>query len=374
MPPSLSRAARVASPFVLVAAGTCLALAAALPPAPAAPTAPGPVPAARLAAARVAATDREVVVAAVGDTILGSTPVLASRPRHWFADIRASLTAGDPVVFGNLEGTFTDQTASKCGGGSGAGCYAFRNPPSFAAAYADVGFDVLNDANNHSMDFGRAGLSDTVRAVDAAGVKQTGLPGEITHTRSNGIRVAWLGFAPYSWSANLLDLDRAASLVRRAAAHADVVVVYMHAGAEGTAATHVTGHEEHYLGEDRGNPERFAHRMVRAGADLVLGSGPHVLRGMEFYRNRLIAYSLGNSASYRNFDTSGILGDSVILRVRLGPHGGFRSGRLVPVRLDAAGHPAPGGAAKGEVRALSRADFGVRAARISRTGRISPPA
>ena len=109
-------------------------------------------------------------------------------------------------------------------------------------------------------------------------------------------------------------------------------MVAIHAGAEGTAALHLTGGEETYLGEDRGNPEAFAHMAVDAGADLVLGSGPHVLRAMELYHGRLIAYSLGNFAGYHNFTLEGVLGESVVLHVTLAADGAFRSGRLVSVQ------------------------------------------
>src|SRR5204862_3717889 len=121
------------------------------------------------------------------------------------------------------------------------------------------------------------GQADTVRALHAAGIAQTGLPGEVTVVRARGMRVAVVGFAPYSDTASLLDIPAARRLIERAAAAADIVVVAIHAGAEGTAALHVTGGEETYVGEDRGNPEAFAHMAVDAGADLVLGSGPHVL-------------------------------------------------------------------------------------------------
>src|ERR1700685_3845785 len=97
----------------------------------------------------------------------------------------------------------------------------------------------------------------------------------------------------------------------------------MAAGAEGSAADHVTGREEHYLGEDRGNAEAFAHMAIDSGASLVIASGPHVLRGMQFYQGHLIAYSLGNFASYGDFSTDGDLGMSVILHVRLSSAGRF---------------------------------------------------
>ena len=174
-------------------------------------------------------------------------------------------------------------------------CFAFRAPPAYAADLRHAGFTVLNNANNHSYDFGAAGQEQTVSALHAAGIAQTGLPGEITVVRARGLRVAFVAFAPYSDTANLLDLPGGRALIQKARLQADLVVVYMHAGAEGSDAGHVTGREETYVGEDRGNPEAFAHMAIDAGADLVIASGPHVVRGMEFYHRHLIAYSLGTS-------------------------------------------------------------------------------
>jgi poly-gamma-glutamate capsule biosynthesis protein CapA/YwtB (metallophosphatase superfamily) len=160
--------------------------------------------------------------------------------------------------------------------------------------------------------------------------------------------------------------------VETADRHAQVVVVAMHAGAEGSAATHLTGRDEIYFDENRGNPEAFAHTVIDAGADLVLGSGPHVLRGMEFYRGRLIAYSLGDFAGYHNFTTDGALGVTAILRVRLDQDGRFVRGRLVSVRLVGAGQPVldPTGAGAAMVAQLSREDLGRTAARIAADGTI----
>jgi hypothetical protein len=315
---------------------------------------------------------RTLTVTAVGDTMLGSTPELPPSPGTYFAAVRGQLH-GD-VVFGNLEGTLTDATSGKCRPKSaGSTCFEFRAPPAFAADLRGAGFTVLNDANNHSYDFGPAGQAQTVAALHAAGIAQTGLPGEITIVHAGGLRVAVLGFAPYSDTASLLDLAAARALIERAAATADVVIVAIHAGAEGTAALHVTGQEESYVGEDRGNPEAFAHMAVDAGADLVLGSGPHVLRGMELYRGRLIAYSLGNFAGYHNFSLDGALADSAILHVRLSARGAFRSGRIVSVRLADAGMPEldPAGAGAQLVAQLSRDDLGAHAVGVGAGGRIT---
>jgi poly-gamma-glutamate capsule biosynthesis protein CapA/YwtB (metallophosphatase superfamily) len=132
----------------------------------------------------------------------------------------------------------------------------------------------------------------------------------------------------------------------------------------------VTGREEYYLGEDRGNAEAFAHMAIDAGASLVIASGPHVVRGMQFYKGHLIAYSLGNFAGYGNFGTNGDLATSMILRVTLSSAGRFESARIYPIQLSTAGQPAPGGDAIAFVNGLSSADFGSAAARIQSSGVI----
>src|SRR5690348_4976110 len=314
-----------------------------------------------------------VTLTAVGDMILGITPVLPPDPASYFAAVEPALTHGAQIVFGNLEGTLTTATASKCGAGPSSDCFAFRNPPGYARYFKKAGFTVLNDANNHSHDFGATGQAQTVRSIHAAGLAQTGLPGEITRVTASGIPVAFVAFAPYGYTASLLDLPAARALIRQAAREARIVVVYMHAGAEGSGADHVTGREEIYLGEDRGNPEAFAHMAIDAGASLVIASGPHVLRGMQFYHGHLIAYSLGNFAGYHNFAIEGDLTMSAILRVTLSSSGRFEQARLYPVQLAAAGRPVPGGGAVSFVGRLSLADFGASAARIQSSGVIRRP-
>jgi poly-gamma-glutamate capsule biosynthesis protein CapA/YwtB (metallophosphatase superfamily) len=185
--------------------------------------------------------------------------------------------------------------------------------------------------------------------------------------------VAFLAFAPYDYDASLLDLPVAEDLIEQAAKEASIVVVYMHAGAEGAAADHVTGQEEYYLGEDRGNPEAFAHMAIDAGASLVIASGPHVVRGMQFYRGHLIAYSVGNFAGYNDFATNGDLGMSVILHVTLSPAGVFDSARIYPIEFSTQGQPSLGGSAVPFVTQLSAQDFGPSAARISPSGAITAP-
>ncbi|MBN9622312.1 MAG: CapA family protein, partial [Actinobacteria bacterium] len=312
-----------------------------------------------------------VSFAAVGDTMLGNTPELPADPGSYLDQVKGQLK-GD-VVFGNLEGTLTDVSDSpKCGDAPSGTCYAFRTPPSYARYLAAAGFTVMNNANNHSYDFGQAGLEQTIEALHKAGIAQDGLPGKVTVVKAGGERIAFVGFAPYAQTASLLDLEAARKLIRYAAKRSPIVVVAIHAGAEGSDAQHVTGEEENYLGEDRGNPEAFAKMAIRAGADLVFGSGPHVLRGMEIYRHRLIAYSLGNFSGFHNFDTEGVLGASAVLHVTVDKDGAFKSGRIASVRLIEAGRPVLDSSGEGAriIGQLSHEDLGKAAVRIGGKGRI----
>jgi len=313
-----------------------------------------------------------VSIAAVGDTELGNTPQLPANPWAYLAPMRAALAA--PIVFGNLEGTMTNATTSKCTVAS-TFCYGFRVPPSYAQVYRRVGFTVLNSANNHSNDFGAQGVSDTSAALRAAGITQAGLAGQIGVVRADGLKVAFVDFAPYYSTNNLLNLPEAAQLIRRAKERANLVVVYMHAGAEGPGAQHVTRANETFAGENRGNPYAFAHAAIDDGADLVIASGPHVLRGLEWYRGHLIDYSLGDFANYYDFATAGDLRYSAILKVTLDASGATVRASFTSLVLSASGQPSidPTQGAARLANQLSREDFAGAAAIVGANGKVSLP-
>ena len=268
-------------------------------------------------------------------------------------DLRAA-----EITLGNLEGTLSTGGVSKCTSLPSGACFAFQAPPSYAFAMRSLGFDLVNQANNHSMDFGASGRAQTVAALDRAGIAPTGFPGEITYLRAHGVRVAFLGFAPYAFDANLLDTAGARALVRRARRHAAIVVVIIHAGAEGADQVHTPYGTQFYLGENRGDARAFAHAVIDAGAAIVLGSGPHVIRGVERYRGRLIAYSLGDFVGYHTLAGGGVLDDSAILRATLAPSGRVLAARWIPITL-LGGLPRPDrtGASTKLVRTLSAQDF-----------------
>jgi hypothetical protein len=215
----------------------------------------------------------------------------------------------------------------------------------------------------------------TLAALRAAHIAYDGLPGQITFVRAGAVKVAVIGCAPYPWAQSLLKIPAAQALVRRAKKRADVVIVYMHAGAEGVAADHVTGKPEVFLGEQRGNPEAFAHAMIDAGAGLVFASGPHTLRGLQWFHGHVIAYSLGNLAGQNTLNMTGpTLSLSALLTLRLDAKGGFLGGRVVPLRMAGIGTPGydPTHGAIRFLNTLSREDFGANAVRLGPTGTILP--
>ncbi|HEY6479501.1 MAG TPA: CapA family protein [Streptosporangiaceae bacterium] len=232
-------------------------------------------------------------------------------------DLRSDLTVG------NLETALGDSGTTKCGKKPSDDCFAFQAPASEALDVAKAGFSAVNVANNHTDDAGATGLQETDQALTAARLSWTGRPGQITYLVRDQVKIALLGFAPYDYDSNLLDIPAAVAAVKQAAQHAQLVIVFIHAGAEGAGAQHVRPGMETYLGEERGDPIAFAHAVVDAGADLVLGSGPHVLRAMQWYQGKLIAYSLGNFAGYYTLGLGGVTADSAILHVVLRADGSF---------------------------------------------------
>jgi poly-gamma-glutamate capsule biosynthesis protein CapA/YwtB (metallophosphatase superfamily) len=284
-------------------------------------------------------------------------------------DLRGDLTIG------NLESALGDLSMSKCAPHE-SDCYQFEAPDDTAQELRRDGFAAVNVANNHTLDAGAAGEQSTDAALDAARLKYAGRPGQVTYLSRDGIKIALLGFAPWSYDADALDIPAAEALVRQARQHAQVVIVMEHLGAEGDGAQQVKPGEEYYLGQDRGNSIAFTHGVIDAGADLVVGSGPHVLRGFQWYHGHLIAYSLGNFCGYDTFGLDSVTSVSAMLHITLSASGQFVGGSITSLRLVAPGEPEPDPAdtAIGMINSLSHADFaGNGAARISAAGKIIKP-
>lgn len=347
-----------------------------VPPTTAPPSAP-PVSA-------PASAEPEVTIAGVGDVNMGTTSI-ALPPNdgaEFFENVASSLDAD--LTTGNFEGTLTNATGHvKCPpaatpqpqDAAEPECYAFRAPPNYAERLSDAGFDVMSLANNHTNDYGGQGLSNTRQSLRDAGVDYTGSRNRFPVREVDGVKIAVLGFGPYGWMQKVTDIPAARRLVERASVEADIVVVHMQAGAEGADHQHVQPGTEHFLGENRGDVVAFSHAVIDAGADLVLGHGPQVLRGAQWYNGKLIAYSLGNFAGYRTLSRDYPSNTGAVLSVNIRKDGTITYGRFIATKMVGLGLPAldPDGSAINQINELSSADFGAEAVRLSGDGSIELP-
>lgn len=304
---------------------------------------------------------RVIQVAAVGDIMLGTDypkDTLAPDDLNILAHVTPVLQQAD-LAFGNLEGVLLDggEPIKKCQNLSA--CYLFRTPTRYALNLKNAGFDVMSLANNHARDFGEAGRTSSMQALSAVGVHHSGRLGDVAKMQVKGIKFAMIAFAPFGNSHDMLDIPKAVELVSELAAVHDIVMVSIHAGAEGLEAVHLPFDTEYYHGEDRGDAVKFAHAVIDAGADLVVGHGPHVPRAVELYKERLIAYSLGNFCTHWGISVAGIKGLAPILLANLRPNGAFLGGQIVSARQQRPEGPVldQNHAAARLIRDLSREDF-----------------
>ena len=282
------------------------------------------------------------------------------------------VLAGADITFGNLEGVLVDGGTPRKTCTTPNACFLFRSPARYVEHYVNAGFDVLSLANNHARDFGEAGRSATMHTLDEAGILHSGRRGDFASFEVQGLDIALLAFS-VTRNSNLMHayVEAADSVAAHATTH-DIIIVSFHGGAEGAGMTRIPFEEEWYFGEPRGDVVRFARSMVDAGADLVLGHGPHVVRGMERYRDRLIAYSLGNFATYYGISVNGLKGIAPILVAELDEQGRFIEGRIHSTEQLRPAGPSmdPRQQALNLIRDLSTEDFVTPGIRFEPDGRI----
>ncbi len=316
-------------------------------------------------------------IAAVGDIMLGTDypqdRLPPGGPAALLAGVAPVLRQAD-ITFGNLEGVLMDggEPAKHCK--DPRFCYLFRSPTAYAEVLRDAGFSVLSLANNHARDFGEEGRESSMQALTRAGIHHSGKEGDIAEWTVKGVKVALIAFAPFIGANDMLDDAKVAASVAALKRTHDVVIVSFHGGAEGAGAMRLPFAPEEYHGELRGDVVHFAHLAVDAGADLVVGHGPHVARAVEVYRDRLIAYSLGNFCTYRGINIAGVKGLAPILLVKVAADGRFLGGHIVSARqsrehgtrLD------PGAGVQHLIDSLTRADFPLHGPRIAADGALLP--
>lgn len=271
-----------------------------------------------------------------GDIVLGNSFIVEHIPQSWeqqyFAGVREVLKKSDAAI-GNFEDTLTthDKTSKRPGSGKQ---FAFRSPPHYAGLMLQEGFKILNVANNHAYDFGETGYRDTVRHMQQAGIVVAGLRDEAALLKIRNLQISVLGFTYSSRFNTLFDMAEAAERVRAAKAKGQFVVITYHAGAEGPSAIWHDNTEEEFMGENRGNTVAFSRAMIDAGADLVVGHGPHVLRAAECYQGKPIVYSLGNFVGVGGLSAKSMAAVSALLEVAVAQNGAIQELNLVPLNFN----------------------------------------
>jgi len=285
-----------------------------------------------------------VSIVAVGDIMIGSTYPQNILPADdaisYFKNVDSILQDAD-ITFGNLEGTLFNGTGKvkKCSDPSI--CYSFKMPEHYVDRIKDAGFDWLSIANNHIGDFGRDGINSTVNILEKSKLKYAGLK-EYPYSLDtiNGLIYAFTAFAPNNETLDINNYQFLDSIVKALDSISNIVIVSFHGGAEGRKFKHIERKDELFLNEKRGNPYKFARVAIDAGADLILGHGPHVTRAVDVYKNRFIAYSLGNFATFGRFNLKKENGFAPILKIKINNKGEFQEATITSIKQIGKGVPA----------------------------------
>jgi hypothetical protein len=323
-------------------------------------------------------------IKAVGDIMLGTDyPEDRLPPDSGEAQLAAvkDLLKDADVTFGNLEGVLADGLDPVKVCKDATSCYLFRTPTRFAATLKDAGFDAMSLANNHARDFGEEGRESSKKALRASWIGQSGREaredfpdGDIFKWATAGRSIALIAFAPNAGSHSLLDIESAVAKVRAQADERDLVIVSFHGGGEGADRTHVVKGMEEFRGEQRGDLIAFSHAVIDAGADLVIGHGPHVPRALELYKGRLIAYSLGNFATWYGISINGVASYAPVLAVTLDEKGAFVTGHIHSnlQSRDKGVQPDPERRAYKLMRKMSAQDFPANGLKFESDGDFAP--
>ena len=322
--------------------------------------------------------EKEIKIIGVGDMMIGTNyPSEKYLPpndgKDIFKDVSQIIREAD-LSFGNLEGTILsgDGDVKECSNPEK--CYAFKSPDNFVNNYKDAGFDLLSLANNHINDFGEVGRLNTQNILERNGINFSGtIEKPFSIFIKNNIKYGFAAFSPNKGTIQINNYDRAKEIVSHLDSICDIVIISFHGGAEGLKYNRVTKKREYFLGEDRGNIYEFSRLMIDNGADIIFGHGPHVLRAVDLYKDRFIAYSLGNFATFKRFNLSGGRGLSPLIQLIVNSKGEFIRGKIISARQIELGIPkldSNNEAAK-EIKKLTELDFPESELIIDNSGNIT---
>lgn len=321
--------------------------------------------------------DSVIIIIGVGDIMLGTNfPSDSYLPPNDGKDMLTpvkNILQDATVTFGNLEGVLLTGKGDvkKCQNPSV--CYAFKSPDYYIDYIKDAGFDVLSVANNHVGDFGDVGRENTAKILSSKDIAFAGLEKYPFSTfERDGVKFGFCAFAPNNGTQKINDYENARKIVQHLDTICDVVIVSFHGGAEGARFANITRKKELFLGEDRGNPYEFSRVVIDAGADIVFGHGPHLTRAIDLYKDRFIAYSLGNFATYGRFNLKGSLGVAPIVKVYTDKKGQFIEAKIIAIKQEGEGGPVIDDSGKAilEIKQLTELDIPESELIISEEGRV----
>ncbi len=319
-----------------------------------------------------------VSIIGVGDIMMGTnypddTYLPTNNGKDLWSSVNDILKDAD-VTFGNLEGVILDQGGDAKYCKDPKICYIFRSPEKLMSNLVDAGFDVMSTANNHAGDFGESGRKNTMRVLDSLKINHAGqLRQPYTTFMIDGMKYGFTAFAPNTGTVSINDLNNAKAIVSHLDSISDIVIVSFHGGAEGSKYQNVLRTNEYFYGENRGDVYKFAHAVIDAGADVVFGHGPHVTRAVEVYKDRFIAYSLGNFCTYARFNLRGDNGLAPIIKVNTNASGEFLFADITPIIQLGAGGPSIDSQKKviQKIIELTKKDFPEVPVNIDESGRIT---
>ena len=319
-----------------------------------------------------------IIITGVGDIMLGTNfPKPSYLPPNKGMDMLAGVApifAGADIVFGNLEGVILDSggTQKKCRNPKT--CYLFRSPEYMGNRLQEAGFNLLSVANNHAGDFGVEGRINTGKVLDTLQINYAGNEQKpFVIFEKDGITYGFAAFSPNKGTPQINDIPAAIATISHLDSLVDIIIVSFHGGAEGSDYTSIPREHEYFYGEDRGDVYKFAHTLIDAGADIIFGHGPHVPRAIEVYKERFIAYSLGNFATYARFNLRGVNGLAPIAKIMVNSEGKFLTGQIISARQTGWGIPEidPQNAASKLIGDLTKKDIPEVKISIDESGFIS---
>ncbi len=276
----------------------------------------------------------EIVIFAAGDTFPNNLAKKSiKKPFHNFREI-AVLGSMFSV---NLEGAFCKDInqSKKCAGND---CHSLITDHKKTVEFLkDIGVNHVGIANNHINDCGQSGQEFTKNTLQNAGFYVSGTKSQpYAIVNNSGKKIAILSMSPNSFAANFNQLNTYESIINELATmrkNRDIAlwVVNLHMGSEDyPESLKITKEEEVYIGEKRGNPYKLARYFIDSGADVIIGHGPHVPRGFDLYKNKFIAYSLGNFFTDNGIGVADERGTAPLLKVSVDDSGDFKNALIIP--------------------------------------------